>query len=235
MAGLVLSGCSSSRDWTFTPGQHPESFEKNITKTIHYKFLLFLPKTWGQDPRHKWPLLVFLHGSGESGDEIEKVKVHGPPKMVEKDENFPFIVVSPQNPVGVGWDPEALNALLDEVMARLPVDGDRVYLTGLSRGGYGTWNFACAHPERFAAVAPISGGGFPDAACRLKDVPVWVFHGAKDDVICLNESKRMVEALKQCGGDVKFTIYPDASHDAWTETYANPELYSWFLEHKRKK
>lgn len=231
---LGLSGCQASKEWMLSVGQQSLSFEKQVTKTVEYKFLLFLPESFAQDQKEKWPLLIFLHGSGESGEDIQKVKVHGPPKLVEKDENFPFIVVSPQNPVGIGWDAEALNALLDEALTQLPIDEDRIYLTGLSRGGAGTWSWACAHPERFAAVAPVCGGGYPDAACRLKNVPVWVFHGAKDDVIPLSESKRMVEPLKQCGGDVKFTIYPEANHDAWTETYANPELYSWFLSHTRK-
>jgi predicted peptidase len=235
MVALGLSGCNSSREWTLSVGQHPQSFEKQISRTIGYKFLLFLPKSFDQDPKKRWPLLIFLHGSGESGEDLRKVKVHGPPKLVEKNENFPFIVVSPQNPVGIGWDAEALNALLDDLLAQLPIDEDRVYLTGLSRGGTGTWSFACEHPDRFAAIAPVCGRGYPDAACRLKDVPVWVFHGAKDDIIPLSESKRMLEPLKQCGGDVKFTIYPEANHDAWTETYANHELYSWFLSHKRKR
>lgn len=216
-------------------GQQPHSFEKQVTETIRYRFLLFLPKSFSKEPGKKWPLMIFLHGAGESGEDIEKVKVHGPPGLVEKDENFPFIVVSPQNAIGVGWDVESLNYLLDEVLARLPIDEDRVYLTGLSRGGYGTWNFACAHPERFAAIAPISGGGYPDAARRLKNVAVWAFHGAKDDVIPISESKRMVDALKACGGDVRFTIYPEANHDAWTETHGNPELYSWFLLHRKQR
>jgi len=199
MVTLGLSGCSASKEWALSVGQHSHSFEKQVTKTVAYEFLLFLPKSFGQDRNKKWPLLTFLHGSGESGDDIQKVKVHGPPKLVEKDENFPFIVVSPQNPVGIGWDAEALNTLLDEVLAQLPIDEDRVYLTGLSRGGYGAWYFACAYPERFAAIAPICGGGYPDAVCRLRNVPVWAFRGAKDDVIPISESKRMVEPLKQCG------------------------------------
>ncbi|HET6274257.1 MAG TPA: prolyl oligopeptidase family serine peptidase [Bacteroidota bacterium] len=235
MAATSLTGCGSAQEWMLATGQHPQAFEKRITKTVSYRFLLYLPKSYGQEPQKKWPLVFFLHGSGESGDDIRKVKVHGPPKLVETDAAFPFIVVSPQNQVGTSWSVEGLNALLDEVVARLPIDEDRVYLTGLSRGGYGTWHFACAHPERFAAIAPVCGGGYPDAVCRLKNVPVWVFHGAKDPVINISESYRMVDPLKECGGDVRFTIYPEAGHDAWTETYMNPELYTWFLSHTRKR
>jgi len=234
LALILFTGCGESNEWKLAVGQHSYSFETTITKTIGARFLLYHPKTLGQAQK-KWPLLIFLHGGGEAGDNLEKVKAHGPPRLVETKDDFPFIVASPQTPTGSGWSVEVLNVLLDELLARLPIDADRVYLTGLSRGGYGTWHFACAYPERFAAIAPISGGGYPDAVCRLKNVPVWVFHGAKDDVINISESRRMVEPLKACGGNVRFTIYPDADHDAWTETYANPELYEWFLSHTRHR
>ena len=120
-------------------------------------------------------------------------------------------------------------------MATYRVDPDRVYLTGLSMGGYGTWALAAAHPEKFAAAVPICGGGDPDTAPRLKDIPLWVFHGAKDSTVLPRESKRMVEAVKKAGGDVKLTIYLDAGHDSWTATYDNPDLYKWLLDHKRAK
>ena len=100
-------------------------------------------------------------------------------------------------------------------------------------GGFGTWALAAAHPERFAAIAPICGGGDPKQAERLKDLPIWVFHGAKDPTVPLARSEEMVKALKEAGGEPKFTVYPDAGHDSWTETYDNPELYEWFLAHKR--
>src|ERR1700733_14204480 len=120
----------------------------------------------------------------------------------------------PQNP-GRGWNHEALNALLNRVILDYRVDGDRVYLTGMNTGGFGTWNLATAHPERFAAIAPICGGGDPKAASKLKDMPIWVFHGAKDPTVPLSRSQEMVDALKAIGTDVKFTVYPDALHDSW--------------------
>jgi predicted peptidase len=113
------------------------------------------------------------------------------------------------------------------------VDPDRVYLTGLSMGGYGTWSLAAAHPERFAAIVPICGGGNPADAAKLASLPVWVFHGAKDPTVPLERSKEMVEAIKSAGGNPRFTIYPEAGHDSWTETYNNPELYQWLLEQKK--
>jgi predicted peptidase len=162
------------------------------------------------------------------------VKKHGPPKIVETKRDFPFIVVSPQSPRR-GWSPESLAALLDEIVLNYQVDRDRVYLTGLSMGGYGTWTLAAAYPEKFAAIAPICGGGSPEDAARLKGLPIWVFHGAKDKAVPLERSEEMVKAIEDSGGKVKFTVYPDAEHDSWTATYDNPELYQWLLEQKRRR
>src|SRR5262249_25165213 len=151
-----------------------------------------------------WPLLLFLHGAGESGSDLKRVKRHGPPKLIERGKDFPFIVVSPQSP-GRGWDPRTLNALLDDVAAKHKVDKDRSYVTGLSMGGFGTWALAAASPDRFAAIVPICGGGTPGDAKKIKDLPIWVFHGAKDSVVPPNRSEAMVKALKSAGAkEVKF-------------------------------
>ena len=216
--------------------QSSQNLDKTITRVIKASYLLYLPKDYGKDTAKKWPLILFLHGSGESGSDVEKVKVHGPPKLVAAGKEMPFIVVSPQAPTPrVGWQVETLNTLLDDVIQKYSVDEDRVYLTGLSMGGFGTWALAGANPERFAAIAPICGGGQPFMARRMRNLPVWVFHGAKDPTVPVKLSEDMVEALKGAGAEVKFTVYPDAGHDSWTATYDNPELYTWFLEHKRKK
>lgn len=214
--------------------QTPAEFSQEVTVTT--KYLLYLPKDYETSDK-KYPLMLFLHGAGESGNDLDKVKVHGPPKIVENKTDFPFIVVSPQSP-GRGWQPDVLNGLLDDVIAKYRVDTDRVYLTGLSMGGYGTWSLAAAHPDRFAAIAPICGGGNPEDAAKLKEIPMWVFHGAKDSVVPLDRSQVMVDAVKAAGGDVQFTVYPEAEHDSWTETYDNEELYKWMLKHslsERKK
>jgi predicted peptidase len=216
------------------PGtQQPEKLKKQIVREVSLDYLLFLPQDYGKEPDKKWPLMIFLHGAGERGNEIDKVKVHGPPKIVEQKKDFPFILVSPQCPEGKGWEPEEVIALLDEIQGKYKVDPDRVYLTGLSMGGFGTWETASQHPERFAAIAPICGGGRTFMARRLKNLPTWVFHGEKDNVVPIKRSEEMVDALKQAGGDVKFTRYPEAGHDSWTETYNNPALYDWLLQHKR--
>ena len=216
--------------------QQEKTFEKEITTKVKMNYLLYLPDDYEKSDK-AYPLMLFLHGAGESGQGLERVKVHGPPKRIAGGKSFPFIVVSPQSPGG-GWSPVVLNALLDEIEAKYRVDKSRVYLTGLSMGGGGTWTLAAAHPERFAAIAPVCGAfrapeGSKAAAERIKGIPVWVFHGAKDTTVPIARSEEMVKALKEAGADVQFTVYPDAGHDSWTETYDNPKLYEWFLSHKK--
>ena len=183
----------------------------------------------------KWPLVLFLHGAGERGKDLARVKVHGPPMLVEKGKRFPFILVSPQCPKEVWWDAEGLNALLDEIVAKYAVDEGRVYVTGLSMGGYGTWDLAIKYPDRFAAIAPICGGGTPYRAARkLKQMPIWVFHGGADPVVPIQNAQMMVEALKRAGATPRFTVYPGCGHDSWTQTYNNPAFYGWLLSQNRK-
>ncbi len=214
------------------PGkQTAGEFEGKITITVRLRYLLYLPPQYKPDG-DPWPLLVFLHGMGEVGNNLELVKRHGPPKLIAQGKHFPFIVLSPQSP-RPGWNVHAVAALIDHIADKYNVDRSRIYLTGLSMGGFGTWALAAAYPEKFAAIAPICGGGDPRSAERLKNIPVWVFHGARDRVVPLAASERMVKALKAAGGNVKFTVYPDAGHDSWTATYDNPELYRWFLQHRK--
>ncbi len=195
--------------------------------TSSMQYLLYLPKNY-QEEKSAFPLMMFLHGSGERGSDIELVKMHGPPKLVDK-KDFPFIIISPQCPAGQRWDIELLNELLDDIISKYNVDKSRIYLTGLSMGGYGTWAFASKYPEKFAAIAPICGGGDPGNVVKIKNIPVWVFHGAKDSAVPLARSEEMVKALRKAGGFVTFTVYPVAGHDSWTETYNNKALYEWFL------
>lgn len=217
------------------PGeQSSQVFSKKVTKTVGCKYLLYLPADYGKDSKKNWPLIMFLHGAGERGDNLGLVKKHGPPKLIEQGRSFDFIIVSPQCPNGIWWPEqiEVLINLLDEIESKYRVDTDRVYLTGLSMGGFGTWTLAERYPQRFAAIAPICGGGGSYLAYRLKNVPVWAFHGAKDKVVPVEKSKEMVEAVNAAGGDAKMTVYPEADHDSWTATYDNPQLYEWFLSHR---
>lgn len=201
---------------------------------VKLSYLISVPENY--DQQEKWPLLLFLHGAGERGDDIEMVKRHGPPKLVEAGRDLPFIVVAPQCPENRWWEPMSLSALLDDVESNYQVDKSRIYVTGLSMGGFGTWSLAAHSPERFAAIAPICGGGDSfSTAYRIKNqIPIWVFHGAKDSVVPLKRSEEIVNAFKRLKvDDVKFTIYPNAGHDSWTTTYNNDKLYDWMLQQKR--
>jgi predicted peptidase len=198
---------------------------------VKLKYLLFLPKAYGRTAK-AWPLILFLHGAGECGTDLEKVKVHGPPKLVQNKNDFPFIVLAPQSPK-FGWSIRALDTLLESILNTYKVDKDRVYLTGLSMGGFGTWALAAAHPQNFAALVPICGGGKQAHVKRLKDLPIWVFHGARDRVVPVARSREMVEALRAVDSNVLYTEYPDAGHDSWTRTYDNPDLYKWLLKQRR--
>lgn len=214
-------------------------FQKEIRKTVSAAYLLYLPKDYERDVKKKWPLMLFLHGSGERGKDIEMVKRHGPPKLIGEGREFEFVVVSPQCPDNEDWTNDVLIALVDEIVRSYRIDEVRVYLTGLSMGGWGTWNLALEYPERFAAIAPIcarTDRNNPAKASRLTDIPIWVFHGALDNVVPITESGRIVEALRVAGANVKFTVYPEAGHDSWTETYNNADFYRWLLaQHKKSR
>lgn len=226
----MITACASTNKLPI--GQQSfQRIEKTITSKLEGQYLLYLPEEYGG--QEKWPLLLFLHGAGERGADINLVKVHGPPKLIEEGKDFPAIVVSPQCPKGQFWSVEFLDDLLDEIVQRYKTDEDRIYVTGLSMGAYGTWSLALEYPHRFAAIAPICGGSNPVLAHLIQHLPIWVFHGAKDKVVTLENSQEMVDALKKLKADVKFTIYPDAGHDSWTETYNNPDFYNWLFCQKR--
>lgn len=202
--------------------------------TPTYPYLAQTPKTYDADKTKKWPLLLFLHGSGERGDDLSKVAVHGPLRRIREGAELPFVVVAPQCPAGERWLPARVNALVDELAVKYRIDAQRIYVTGLSMGGHGTWAYALEFPERIAAIAPICGSGDTADAARLVNMPIWNFHGAKDTAVPIQLSDAMIAAVKKAGAkEVNYTIYPDAGHDSWTETYANPKLYQWLLLHKR--
>jgi predicted peptidase len=214
--------------------------EIHLSKTIHLTYLLHLPAPAKVNTGQLWPTILFLHGRGESGDDPTAVLREGLPTYIAQQLDFPFIVIAPQCPWETWWPElaDGLDQLLDECADLYPIDPHRLYLTGLSMGGYGAWYLATTWPHRFAAIAPICGGGywfhgFPQRVCGLKDTPVWAFHGAKDDVIPLAASEELVRVLRECGGQVALTVYPEAGHDSWTITYNNPDLYRWFLQHAR--
>jgi predicted peptidase len=246
--GAALTSCSNTKPVS-TGAPKPAAMgdlnvsARSVTWTSSANYLVFLPADYHDHDSKRWPVILFLHGIGECGTDVWRTAIHGPLNYVKKHPDFPFILVSPQCPVGDKWSNEAVLSVLNDVVGRYAVDTNRIYLTGLSQGGFGVWNLATTYPQRFAAVAPISGGGDVLGFIVVKwnkertepmlHLPFWVFHGGKDPVVPVAEDLRMVEALKKFGdADVKLTIYPQGQHDAWTETYNNPELYRWFLQHR---
>lgn len=203
------------------------------TDTVQLNYLLYLPAEYEQG---KWPLHIFLHGSGERGTNTELLKVHGPFRHIAAGEHYPMIVVAPQCPENEWWDRTQVFALLKHLRQNLRVDPDRIYLSGISMGGYATWEMACYYPQYIAAVVPICGGGLPILAGRtLTNMPVWAFHGQKDTVVPPHHSSEMVDQINKNGGDARLTLYPEAGHDAWTPTYQSAELLTWLLAQKKTR
>lgn len=209
------------------------NFERAIKLTLNY--IVYIPENYTTNS--KWPLLLSLHGSGERGNNIDDVKKWGIHKILREDNNFPFIVVSPQCPSGEIWEMQfnMLKELLDEIEDNYSIDKEREYLTGYSLGAYGTWNFAILNPERFAAIVPVSGGAIsPKKAMSLKQLPIWVAHGDNDTVVEFEESKRIVDCLEKYNPNIIFKVYKGAGHEVCTLAYEEPELYQWLLRQKRK-
>jgi predicted peptidase len=200
---------------------------------VELRYLLWLPRGYEAGDAGRWPLLLFLHGAGERGADLSRVMTQGLARELAEGLELPLIAVAPQCAVDRRWQPEQLLALLDELESRYRVDGEREYVTGMSMGGYGTWALALARPERFAAIAPVCGGGDPRRIATLRHLPVWAFHGALDDIVPLAAGEQMVDALRRAGGNVRFIVYPDAGHDSWTPAYREPELYVWLLAQRR--
>jgi len=216
-----------------------QKFKKEIIKQVELGYLLSLPEAYEATEEKKWPLILFFHGMGERGNDVNKVKGEGIPKLAEY-KDFPFIIVSPQCAKGISWGKQTaeLRELLLKIIAEYNVDTSRIYLTGLSAGGSGAWKMACAYPKAFAAIAPICGGMADiydmddtdfEGLENIINIPTWVFHGIIDDIAPLAESVIIVEKLRALGGNVKATYYPGVGHDSWTITYDNPEFYEWLL------
>lgn len=202
-------------------------------KKTSIKYLLYLPADIAK-PDQKFPLVLFLHGSGERGTNLEQVKKFGPPHLIGQNKDLDScIVVSPQCPEKTWWDTQAMKQLCDHIAKTQPVDPHRRYLTGLSMGGFGVWSMLAEHPDYWAAAIPICGGGEPTTAVKFKDVPIWVFHGAKDPAVPVKASEEMVAALKKAGGTPKFTVYPNEAHQSWIPAYNDAATWTWLLEQRR--
>lgn len=187
--------------------------------------------------KEKKPLIIFLHGSGEKGTDIELVKVHGPFKYL-KTNDLDAYVLAPQCPENEYWDSEVLHRLILKIQKENNIDATRIYLTGLSMGGWGAWNLAFAHPEMFAALVPIAG--FVDRVpmienCKVATIPIRIFHGLLDDVVDVNYSIAIYKKLKTCNADIGLTIFDDVGHDSWTRVYDNKNIYDWMFQQIKKQ
>ena len=204
---------------------------KSGGKNVTLRFWQFLPKAY--NGKKEFPLMLFLHGAGERGDKLEAVKKWGPPKLVGKRKDFPFVLISPQCPRGTWWKVDELYQLVNQVAGKLKIDRRRMYVTGLSMGGFGSWHLMARYPKLFAAGVPICGGGNALSAKNLVDIPIWAFHGSADGVVKPELSKLMIEKIKEAGGKkAKLTIYPGVGHNSWSKAYANEEVYKWLLSHR---
>ena len=186
------------------------------------------------DSSNKYPVLFFLHGAGTRGNDINKLIENPFFDETEKHGDLPFIIVAPLCSEDTWFDMwERLKKLVDHISSLPDADLDRMYIMGASMGGYATWQLAMSMPEKFAAIVPICGGGMYWNASRLKDIPVWAFHGALDGVVFPDESKKMVEKVNKRGGNARLTVYPENEHNAWSDTYSNREVFEWLLSHRK--
>ena len=242
---LLMSQLGQAMSPEFEYKRYPTEGETSLPYRIY----------WPEGVENTSPtaLVVFLHGAGERGSDNERQLIHGTRDLlrysIERQE--PLIIVAPQVPlderwVDVAWDervhrmPEhpsesmsMLMGLLSELTSDSRVDRDRVYITGLSMGGFGTWDLIARWPDTFAAALPVCGGGDTDSAARIKDIPIWAFHGSDDAVVIPERSRDMIQALQQVGGNPRYTEYPEVGHDSWTETYQNFEVLDWFFSQQR--
>lgn len=236
---LALFSCSKTDNATSVKPPVADSFAPQTTGVTARKmsaqtgnmtdYLLYIPDGYNEKKDYKWPVVFFLHGIAEIGNNVNVLKNVG---LVKVAAGKPFVIVAPQ--CGKDWwNIAALETFYKEVMSKYHVDPNRVYLTGLSMGGYGTWDWGTEHPERFAALIPICGAGSKSQMPKLKTMPIWVFHCADDPTVNVSNSRTLVDALKAIGSNVQYTEYPSGGHDAWTRTYANADVYTWLLkQHK---
>ena len=221
--GLLSMQAQEKLEGTLLPGKGV------IEKQGGLRYWIYFPVGYSAS-EERWPLILFLHGGGESGEDLERVKKHGIPREIENGRHFPAIVLAPQNPhASKLWDDVKVASFLKAQLDELRVDESRIYLTGLSRGGYGAVRLAVQNPNRFAAVAVMAGGGAVSYMPWCKETPFWFFHGEADPVVPFDESQRLVKAIWELGGEAKWSLLPGVGHDCWTEAYGDEALYQWLF------
>jgi predicted peptidase len=204
---------------------------KPASKEPHYKYLEYAPLRY-DSVTAPWPLIIYLHGKSCTGTNLNKLRTYGIPFYVDRGMAFDAVVISPQCPPGRNWTTENwFEPLYKEILSKYRIDTTRIYLTGMSMGGFGAWDLAIKYPTRFAAVVPLCGGGRPQQVAAIKDVPVWVFHGNKDVRVPIRRSVEMVNALRACNGKVKFTVLKGQGHDIH-RTFADERIYQWMYQFK---
>lgn len=213
----------------FVVGEHTEEFFQSASQ-VRFPFLQYLPENY--ENQESWPLVLTLHHAGAPGKDLVKVKDQGIPKLIESGRDFPFITVAPQLPHWMPWHPDHLSQFLDFIEGSLNIDKSRIYVTGMSLGGFGTFDLAAHDPKRFAAIAPICGGGKAFLAKRLVDTNIWAFHGDRDFVVEIEYTQKMIEAIRAEGGAPRFTIYKGAGHSIAERTYNDPRFFDWLLAQK---
>lgn len=254
LIGSLIFTMSLSEDATaqvneaVTEAYAKKTFSSN-EQTLNYRFLT--PDKIAAN--QKYPLVLFLHGAGERGDDNTRQLIHGLPEFIkpENRKDFPCFAVAPQCPAErkwaeVDWSKTEHNMteewsiplgltreLLHQIIQDYPVDTNRLYITGLSMGGYGTWDYIQREPGFFAAAVPVCGGADENYADRLTKLPIWAFHGDQDRAVPVIRTTRMIEAIKTAGGSPKMTIYPGVGHNSWSQTYANREVLAWLFAQKK--
>ncbi len=219
-------------------------FDHGLNKNprdARYRYLSYLPKGYDADPTIKWPLIICLHGGSRRGSDLKKLYADGIPDQIYRGRDFPFVIVAPQCPEHIRWSTENwFESFYDDVIGKYRIDLDRVYLTGNSLGGAGTWYLAARYPEKFAAIAPLCGftshmDYISENIARLGDMPIWAFHGKMDTVVPFEETERMVGMLEGKNKELRFSIDPAAGHGIHWQVYPGQELYDWFLRHCKRR
>lgn len=196
------------------------------------KYIIKYPNNFNESK--EYPVILFLHGAGSRGSQMQGLLDNPFFKKVGEFEEFPFLIVAPLCSENTWYDHwQNLESLVRTLHNISYVDSERVYMMGASMGGYATWQLAMSMPDYFAAIVPICGGGMYWNAGRLVNIPIWAFHGEQDTTVFLEESAKMVDAVNRRGGNAKFTVYPHNGHDAWSDTYSNWEVYEWMLRHRK--
>lgn len=218
-----------------------QHFQKTLSREASLHYFLYLPPAY--DGTHPFPLLLFLHGGGERGSDLEMLKANGIPRLIAEGQHFPFVIAAPQCPLPYRWPDQidSLAALVEDLAASYCVDRHRIYVTGLSQGGCGTWFLGMRYPHLFAALLPVCGYrpytyGYKEKSLPLRDMPIWTFHGALDEVVEVSETDKLVAGLREHGSAIRYTRFEDANHSGcWERVYAMPEIYDWLLQQARSE